>query len=86
MNKLFDFKHFKGDTSKGLTIIPCELINHNSETLKDIILKYISDAENGNRKTVKDPTKNITPGSIRNFNSFRTKFAEFESQAEGSKR
>ncbi|WNH09116.1 tagaturonate reductase [Thalassobellus suaedae] len=37
------FKHFNGDASKGLTIIPCELINHNSETLKDIILKYISD-------------------------------------------
>lgn len=42
------FKHFKGDTSKGLTIIPCELINHNSETLKDIILKYISDWNLGN--------------------------------------
>ena len=37
------FKHFNGDASKGLTIIPCELINHNSETLKEIILKYISD-------------------------------------------
>ncbi|QOD60218.1 tagaturonate reductase [Polaribacter haliotis] len=37
------FKHFKGDAKKGLTIIPCELINHNSETLKEIILKYISD-------------------------------------------
>src|SRR5690606_29514691 len=37
------FKHFKGDSSKGLTIIPCELINHNAETLKDIILKYVSD-------------------------------------------
>lgn len=37
------FKHFNGDSSKGLTIIPCELINHNSETLKEIILKYISD-------------------------------------------
>lgn len=37
------FKHFKGDTNKGLTIIPCELINHNSETLKEIIVKYISD-------------------------------------------
>lgn len=35
------FKHFNGDASKGLTIIPCELINHNSETLKEIILKYI---------------------------------------------
>lgn len=37
------FKHYNGDAGKGLTIIPCELINHNSETLKDIILKYISD-------------------------------------------
>lgn len=37
------FKHFNGDASKGLTIIPCELINHNSETLKDIILKYVID-------------------------------------------
>lgn len=37
------FKHFKGDSNKGLTIIPCELINHNSETLKGIILKYVSD-------------------------------------------
>ena len=35
------FKHFKGDTNKGLTIIPCELINHNAETLKEIILKKI---------------------------------------------
>lgn len=37
------FKHFKGDKSKGLTIIPCELINYNSDTLKDIILKYCDD-------------------------------------------
>ncbi|KAA5827995.1 tagaturonate reductase [Algibacter amylolyticus] len=36
------FKHFNGDKTKGLTIIPCELINHNSETLKEIILKYAS--------------------------------------------
>src|SRR5690606_9464556 len=35
------FKHFKGEESKGLTIIPCELINHNAETLKNIILRYI---------------------------------------------
>ncbi|QBZ98903.1 tagaturonate reductase [Flavobacterium sangjuense] len=34
------FKHFKGDASKGLTIIPCELINHNADTLKEIIFKY----------------------------------------------
>ncbi|MFD0990161.1 tagaturonate reductase [Mariniflexile jejuense] len=37
------FKHFNGDAGKGLTIIPCELINHNSETLKEIILKYVID-------------------------------------------
>lgn len=37
------FKYFKGDPSKGLTIIPCELINHNAETLKEIILKYVAD-------------------------------------------
>ncbi|WP_445458132.1 tagaturonate reductase [Flavobacterium sp. HNIBRBA15423] len=34
------FNHFKGDVSKGLTIIPCELINYNAATLKEIILKY----------------------------------------------
>ena len=34
------FQYFKGDASKGLTIIPCELINYNADTLKDIILKY----------------------------------------------
>lgn len=37
------FKHFKGDATKGLTIIPCELINNNADTLKEIILKYCSD-------------------------------------------
>jgi tagaturonate reductase len=37
------FKHFKGATEKGLTIIPCELINYNSDTLKEIILKYCAD-------------------------------------------
>tara|TARA_R110001592_G_scaffold47198_4_gene149787 strand:- start:7025 stop:8470 length:1446 start_codon:yes stop_codon:yes gene_type:complete len=42
------FKHFKGDKKKGLTIIPCELINHNSETLKEFILKYVSDWNLGN--------------------------------------
>ncbi|SFC46519.1 tagaturonate reductase [Zunongwangia mangrovi] len=34
------FKHFSADASKGLTIIPCELINHNADTLKKIILQY----------------------------------------------
>lgn len=33
------FKHFNGDISKGLTIIPCELINYNADTLKEILLK-----------------------------------------------
>ena len=37
------YKHFKGDKTKGLAIIPCELINYNSDTLKEIILKYIND-------------------------------------------
>lgn len=34
------FQHFKADPDKGLTIIPCELINHNADTLKKIILQY----------------------------------------------
>ncbi len=34
------FQHFNGDAAKGLTIIPCELIDYNSETLKKIILQY----------------------------------------------
>lgn len=34
------FKHFNGDVFKGLTIIPCELIDYNSETLKKYILQY----------------------------------------------
>ncbi|MEN2413223.1 tagaturonate reductase [Flavobacterium mesophilum] len=37
------FKHFNGDKSKALTIIPCELINYNSDTLKEIVLKYSND-------------------------------------------
>jgi tagaturonate reductase len=34
------FKHFNGDVSKGLSIIPCELIDYNSESLKKYILQY----------------------------------------------
>ncbi|PDS26620.1 tagaturonate reductase [Flavobacterium branchiophilum] len=34
------FKHFNGATSKAVTIIPCELIDYNAETLKKCILKY----------------------------------------------
>jgi tagaturonate reductase len=37
------FKHFNGDASKGLAVIPCELINNNADTLKEIILKYCVD-------------------------------------------
>ena len=36
------FTFFKGDESKGVTIIPCELINHNGHALKECILKYAS--------------------------------------------
>ncbi|MCP2028661.1 tagaturonate reductase [Flavobacterium sp. HSC-32F16] len=35
------FKHFNGDAAKGVTIIPCELIDYNSETLKKYILQYV---------------------------------------------
>lgn len=37
------YSHFNGAPDKGVTIIPCELINHNSDTLKKIILNYIED-------------------------------------------
>ncbi|MEB2777773.1 tagaturonate reductase [Algoriphagus sp. D3-2-R+10] len=36
------FKTFKGDTSKGLVFLPCELIEANGEALKECIQKYIS--------------------------------------------
>lgn len=42
------FNHFNGSLDKGVTIIPCELINHNSEQLKEIILKYANDWNLGN--------------------------------------
>lgn len=35
------FSYFEGANDKGLAIIPCELINYNSDTLKQIILDYI---------------------------------------------
>lgn len=35
------YTHFSGAPEKGLIIIPCELINYNADTLKEIILKYI---------------------------------------------
>ncbi|MDF4202305.1 tagaturonate reductase [Maribacter sp. SA7] len=36
------FTYFNGSHQKGLAIIPCELINHNADTLKKIVLEYIS--------------------------------------------
>ncbi len=35
------FNHFNGDYARGLTIVPCELIDYNGEALKAIIHKYI---------------------------------------------
>jgi len=35
------FSYFKGATDKGLTIIPCELINYNADTLKEVLLDYV---------------------------------------------
>ena len=34
------FQYFNGANDKGLTIIPCELINYNGDALKGIILQY----------------------------------------------
>lgn len=34
------FEHFKGDSTKGLIIIPCELIEKNGQVLKACILNY----------------------------------------------
>lgn len=35
------FQYFEGSIEQGLTIIPCELINYNADTLKTIVNKYI---------------------------------------------
>lgn len=37
------YNYFKGDATKGLTIIPCELLTNNADVLKEILLKYIDD-------------------------------------------
>lgn len=34
------FTHFNGAEEKGLTFIPCELIERNADTLKEIVLQY----------------------------------------------
>lgn len=35
------FRHFNGEADKGLIIIPCELIEKNGTTLRQIVLQYI---------------------------------------------
>lgn len=69
----YDF--FKGDESKGLEIIPCELIDHNGDTLKETLVKlanhigmpadFVAWVENANRyyNTLVD---RIVPGYPRN--------------------
>ncbi|MDD4569755.1 MAG: tagaturonate reductase [Tepidanaerobacteraceae bacterium] len=37
------FNHFNGDPSKGMVIIPCELIDRNGDNLKKIILQLADD-------------------------------------------
>lgn len=73
LKKRYDF--FKGDASKGLDIIPCELIDHNGDTLKEVLVKlakhmkmesaFISWLETANRyyNTLVD---RIVPGYPRN--------------------
>ncbi|MGR6762602.1 tagaturonate reductase [Paenibacillus sp. T2-29] len=41
------FHFFEGDQSKGLVIIPCELIDRNGDALKEIVLKYANQWELG---------------------------------------
>lgn len=41
------FNHFKGAPDKGLTILPCELINHNADKLREIILNHAQDWQFG---------------------------------------
>lgn len=69
------YDYFKGDMSKGLEIIPCELIDHNGDTLKETLVqlanhnhmdaKFISWIETANRyyNTLVD---RIVPGYPRN--------------------
>lgn len=69
------YDYFKGDSSKGLEIIPCELIDHNGDTLKDTLVelanhnhmdaKFIEWVKNANRyyNTLVD---RIVPGYPRN--------------------
>lgn len=37
------FQHFQGDASKGLIMLPCELLARNGDTLKECILRHSQD-------------------------------------------
>ncbi len=37
---LHRFRHFKGDASRGLVFIPCELIDKNGDKLRETVLRY----------------------------------------------
>ncbi|WAH38046.1 tagaturonate reductase [Alicyclobacillus dauci] len=37
------YLHFQGDPDTGLTILPCELVEHNGELLKEIVLRHASE-------------------------------------------
>ena len=37
------YNFFDGMPDKGRTIIPCELINYNADTVKEFILNYVTD-------------------------------------------
>lgn len=37
------FCHFGGDPGKGMTIIPCELIDRNGDVLKKVVLRYAAE-------------------------------------------
>ena len=39
------WSHFDGNKNAGVNIIPCELINYNADTLRQIIYRYIEDWE-----------------------------------------
>jgi tagaturonate reductase len=41
------FTHFKGDIHKGLTLLPCELIEGNADRLKEIMLRYAAEWQLG---------------------------------------
>lgn len=57
------FNHFNGDMSKGLDIIPCELIDYNGDTLKEILVK-LADIRN-----MSDEFKNWLVNANRYYNT-----------------